>query len=187
MRVLTLRVYEVYCANRYTCKLMQLDHMCAVLIPPALPHFSEATSNMSWLREGAVGAETSGEAECRGNPLQGEETRGAEAANGRTREVCAQTCLDGASVTLGGRGGCYRSVGGFLSFKHWAGVKVWWDTGNHRDKAKGFHHVAWWGAEYLSIPSLSTIMEDNLLNNLLQTAYTSELLKYSFDFCGDTT
>ncbi|CAB1441597.1 unnamed protein product [Pleuronectes platessa] len=43
--------------------------MCATLILPASPHFSEATSDVSRPSEGA--AETSAEAECRGNPLQG--------------------------------------------------------------------------------------------------------------------
>lgn len=65
MRVLTPRGYEAYRANRHTRRLMRADHMCAMLILPALPHFSEATSDVSQPSEGAA------EAECRGNLLQG--------------------------------------------------------------------------------------------------------------------
>ena len=49
-------------------RCMHADHM---LILPALPHFSEAMSNVSQPSEGAADAETSTEAECRGNLLQG--------------------------------------------------------------------------------------------------------------------
>lgn len=42
-----------------------------MLILPAWPHFWEATSNVSQPSEGAADAETSAEAECRGNLLQG--------------------------------------------------------------------------------------------------------------------
>lgn len=43
MRVLTLRGYEAYRANTLTRRRMHVNHMCAMLILPALPHFSEAT------------------------------------------------------------------------------------------------------------------------------------------------
>lgn len=71
MRVLTRRGYEAYRANRHTRRRMHEDHMCAMLILPALPHFSEAMNNVSQPSEGATDAETSTEAECRGNLLQG--------------------------------------------------------------------------------------------------------------------
>lgn len=54
-----------------THRRMHADHMRAMLILPALPHFSEATSNVSQPSEGAGDSETSTEAECRGNLLQG--------------------------------------------------------------------------------------------------------------------
>lgn len=51
--------------DTHTHRLTQADHMCATLILPALPHFSEATSDVSQPSEGAA------EAERRGNLLQG--------------------------------------------------------------------------------------------------------------------
>lgn len=63
--------YKTHCANRHTRRCMHRDRMCALLILPALPHFSEATCNVSQPSEGAADAETSREAECRGNLLQG--------------------------------------------------------------------------------------------------------------------
>lgn len=107
MRVLTLRGYEAYRANRHTRRLMHADHMCAMLILPALPHFSEATSDVSQPSEGAADAE----AECRGNLLQGtrraaEQQRAAGLGRCMSRQVRMRPLL---------ARGVYGLVGGFLS------------------------------------------------------------------------
>ncbi len=111
MRVLTLRGYEAYRASRHTRRRMHADHMCAMLILPALPHFSEATSNVSQPSEGAADAETSTEAECWGNLLQGtrqeaEQQRTAGLGRCMLRQVCLGPLL---------AWGVYGLVGGFLS------------------------------------------------------------------------
>ncbi|KAK5906288.1 hypothetical protein CgunFtcFv8_002170 [Champsocephalus gunnari] len=83
-----------------------------MLILPALPHFSEATSNVSQPSEGAADAETSTEAECRGNLLQGTRQAAEQQQSGRAWQVHAQASPYGASTGLGG---VYGLVGGFLS------------------------------------------------------------------------
>lgn len=58
-------------ANNNANRCTHADHMCAALILPSWPLFWEATSNVSEPRARAADSETSAEAECRGNPLQG--------------------------------------------------------------------------------------------------------------------
>lgn len=160
MRVLTLRGYEAYRANRHTRRLMHADHMCAMLILPALPHFSEATSDVSQPSEGAADAE----AECRGNLLQGTR-RAAEQQSSSERQGLAGAC-PGRSVW-----GLYWP-GGFTA---WLGVfsvsKLGWCesmTGvrNHRNEAeetKGFHHTPRCRVEIhaIKIITLSTKTSDS--------------------------
>lgn len=106
MRVLTLR-YEAYRENRHTCRCMRADHMCAMLILPALPHFWEATSDVSQPSEGAADAETSAEAVRRGNLLQGtrqgaEQQRTAGLGRCMSRQVCMGPLLAwGGGLLLG--------------------------------------------------------------------------------------
>lgn len=92
-------------------RCMHADHM---LILPALPHFSEAMSNVSQPSEGAADAETSTEAECRGNLLQG--TRQAA----EQRQGLAGACPGRSVWGLYWPGGVYGLVGGFLSI--WTGL-----------------------------------------------------------------
>lgn len=114
MRVLTLRGYEAYRANRHIRRLMHADHMCAMLILPALPHFSEATSDVSQPSEGAA------EAECRGNLLQGtrqaaEQQRTAGLGRCMPRQVRMGPLLAWGGLRLGW---------GFSQYLNWADVKV---------------------------------------------------------------
>lgn len=111
MRVLTLRGYEAYRANRHTRRLMHADHMCAMLILPALPHFSEATSNVSQPSEGAADAETSTEAECRGNLLQGTRQAAEQQRMAGLGRCMPRQVYTGPLLALG----VYTLVGGFLS------------------------------------------------------------------------
>lgn len=99
---------------------MHVDHMCAMLILPALHHFSEATSNVSQPSEGAADAETSTEAECRGNLLQG--TR--QAAE-QQRTAGLGRCMPG-QVRMGPllAWGGLRLGWGFSQYLDWADVKV---------------------------------------------------------------
>lgn len=79
--------------------------------PACLAHFSEATSNVSQPSEGAADAETSAEAACRGNPLQGmrqavEQQRTAGLGRCMPRQVRMGPLL---------AWGFYGLAGGFLS------------------------------------------------------------------------
>jgi len=138
-----------------TRRLMHVDHMCATLIPSALPHFSEATSNVSQLSEGEADEETSREAECRGNLLQGtrralEQQRMAGLGRCMPRHVCMGPLLAWGGLQLSW---------GFSQYLNWDDVKVWWATGNHRNEAeetKGFHPTPCWRGDYHAIKPLST-------------------------------
>lgn len=99
---------------------MHADHMCAMLILPALPHFSEATSNVSQPSEGAADTETSREAECRGNLLQGmrqaaEQQRAAGLGRCMPRHARMGPLLAWGGLQLGW---------GFSPYPNWVDVKV---------------------------------------------------------------
>jgi len=83
------------------------------VILPALPHFWEATSNVSQPSEGAADAETSAEAERRGNLLSGT-SRAAE----RQQAAGLGRCMPG-QVRMGPP--MARGVGG-------GGVEAWFST-----------------------------------------------------------
>lgn len=80
------------------CKqtLMHADRMCATLILPALPHFSEATSDMSQPSVGAA------EAECRGNLLQGTRRAAAQQRAAGLGRCMPRQVRVGASAGPGG-------------------------------------------------------------------------------------
>lgn len=120
MRVLTLRGCEAYRANRHTRRLMHADHMCAMLILPALPHFSEATSNVSQPSEGAARRRDLHRGRMPGESAAGDETSSRAAANGRAWQVHAQAGPYGASTGLRG----LRLGWGFSQYLNWADVKV---------------------------------------------------------------
>ncbi|KAI9537362.1 hypothetical protein NQZ68_025218 [Dissostichus eleginoides] len=91
-----------------------------MLILPALPHFSEAMSNVSQPSEGAADAETSTEAECRGNLLQGtrqaaEQQRAAGLGRCMPRQVRMGPLLAWGGLRLGR---------GFSQYLNWADVKT---------------------------------------------------------------
>lgn len=103
MRVLTLRGYEAYRANTLTRRRMHVDHMCAMLILPALPHFSEATSNVSQPSEGGSRRRKNlHRGRMPGESAAGDETSSRAAANCRAWQVHAQAGPHGASAGLRG-------------------------------------------------------------------------------------
>lgn len=82
------------------------------------PHFSKATSNVFQPGEGRADAETSREAECRENLLQGTgQTEEQQQTAGFGRCVPGQARM-GPPVACG----AYGSVGGFSLYLNWADV-----------------------------------------------------------------
>lgn len=117
---------RLYRANRRTHRLMHADRMCAMLILPDLPHFSEATSNVSQPSEGAGEAaadaqrppqrQNAGGICCRGRDKQ----ESSSSERSRAWQVHARAGPYGASAGLRG----LRLGWGFSQYPNRADVKI---------------------------------------------------------------